>query len=131
MDGTLSVNRGYTPFLANSVIGELNNLKITGLGDLEKQLKNIEKNIKREVEGEVSLRTLFSNEFLKEHTNFDSFESFEESLPVQLKEQSDLDNIDKNKVDPFIKEKTKFDSWDDLAEAAAALYAKKKIDKLI
>jgi|SRR5690625_517308 len=104
--------------------------EMKGMKGLEKQLKRVGKEAKKEVDGKVSLIDLFSNDFLKKNTDFNTFESFIEDLPVKLKEQKDLDNLDKSKVDPFIKEKTKYNSWDDFAQAAANRHAKKKLDNL-
>ncbi|HLR91698.1 MAG TPA: hypothetical protein VK048_01395 [Atopostipes sp.] len=105
-------------------------MKMKGFKDIERQLKNIEKRVKEEIDGKVSLEELLSEDFLKQYTEFSDLEDLFDSLPVKIESQEDLKNIDESKVDPVIKERTEFNSWSDLIQTAAYNYAKKKLDNL-
>ncbi|GGF86808.1 hypothetical protein [Paenibacillus aceti] len=104
-------------------------MKITGLNDLEKQLKRITENIKKQVDGEVKFEELFNADFMSANTSFSNITEFFDNSPFQIKTQEDFESIDESKLDEYVLEYTKFKSWTEMKQAAGAIYVKKKLNQ--
>lgn len=104
-------------------------MKITGLNNLEKQLKRITENIKKQVEGEVKFEDLFNHDFMSSNTDFSNITDFFDRSPFQIKTQEDFESIDESKLDEYVLESTRFQSWTEMKQAAGAIYVKKKLNQ--
>ena len=88
----------------------------SGLDELQKKLEDIDGT------HEVSSDDLMTDEFIQENTNFSNWKELMEAGGIQSSE-----DIQAEPFSLFIAENTEFDGFDDLAQAAAAEYMKKKL----
>ena len=65
------------------------------------------------------LQVIFTDEFMKENTNFDNFEAFQYSSAVIANWKADPMVYAKLLMDGFVQESTRFKSWDEMVRAAA------------
>lgn len=65
------------------------------------------------------LDMIFTDEFMRENTNFDNFEGFRYSSAVITNWDSDKMVYAQLLMDHFVKESTRFDSWEEMVKAAA------------
>ncbi|WP_078549257.1 hypothetical protein [Litchfieldia alkalitelluris] len=104
--------------------------EIKGLDSLEKQLKNIEKQVKKELDGEVRLVAIFNDDFMKRNTKFSSFEEFHSQSPYQITEETrDLQSLVNKELDLFVNKNTNFSNWVKFFEEAGQEYAANKLKK--
>ncbi|WP_330112707.1 hypothetical protein VSU16_16055 (plasmid) [Cetobacterium somerae] len=101
-------------------------VKIKGLDSITKSLGKLEKNAK-ELNGthEIPVEILFNNKFMRDHTNFDTFHEFVESIPSNKNFEDVEDEILHEHVCNF----TIFSSWNEMFEKAGFLYAKTQLFK--
>lgn len=101
-------------------------MKLTGFDDFQKRLDEIAKNA-QELEGqnEVPFSELFTDIFLKKHTDFDSFEAFE-NAPI-FNQYDSFEAIPDLEFDIFIKENSKFNNWEEMYSKASEDYIVKKL----
>ena len=66
-----------------------------------------------------TLQEIFNDEFMKEETNFDTFEAFQFSSAVFVNWKSDIMVYDEEVLNNFIKESTRFSTWDEMVRTAA------------
>ena len=64
------------------------------------------------------LKRIFSDEFMKEHTNFENFEGFRYSSAVMATWDSPRLVFSQTIFDNFVKESTEFESWDEMVKTA-------------
>lgn len=98
--------------------------------DLEKQLKKIERSVKKEVDGEVPASEIFSESFMRKHTKFESIEEFFDKSPFEINTSEDLEAVDDSEMDAYVREHSTFDSWDAFQTAAGEEYMGNKLKKL-
>ena len=67
------------------------------------------------------METIFTDEFMKEYTNFDNFEGFRYSSAVITNWNADQMVYAQLLMDSFVQESTKFSSWDEMVQVAADL----------
>ena len=67
------------------------------------------------------METIFTDEFMKEYTNFDNFEGFRYSSAVITNWNADQMVYAQLLMDNFVQESTKFSSWDEMVQVAADL----------
>ena len=65
------------------------------------------------------LDTIFTDEFMKENTNFENFGQFQYSSAVIANWKAETMVYSQFLMDRFIKESTRFESWDGMVKAAA------------
>lgn len=99
-----------------------------GFKDLERQLKRMAKNIERQTEEEVSVSVLLNDSFMRDYTEFSSFDEFLAALPDGSFEEM-LEN-QREMVDEFVRNKSQFDSWDSMIHKAGEKYVAAKLKKL-
>lgn len=64
------------------------------------------------------LKTIFTDDFMKEYTNFSSFEFFQYSSAVIANWKADPMIYDENLMDHFVRESTHFQDWNEMVIAA-------------
>jgi hypothetical protein len=99
-----------------------------GFGDLERQLKQLERNIKKQTEEEVSVNVLLNDSFMSDYTEFPTFDAFLGALPDGSFE--DMLENQREMVDEFVRNNSRFDSWDSMIGKAGEKYMAKKLKKL-
>ena len=100
-------------------------VKIKGLKELQRNLKNLEKKADS-VNGShsVPFNELFHDGFMQSYTNFSNIDEFVEKSGFDF---SNMESIDENELDSFIKENWSFDSWNSMKSKAAGLWTKKQL----
>src|SRR5699024_1140927 len=73
-------------------------------------------------EESLDLNDIFTDEFMSEYTDFESFGEFLAEAPVRIEDQDDFDNMDMSEMDAFVAEVTKFEAWEDMQGDAVSLY---------
>src|SRR5690625_6953784 len=73
-------------------------------------------------EESLDLNDIFTDEFMSEYTDFESFGEFLAEAPVRIEDQDDFDNMDMSEMDAFVAEVTKFEAWEDMQGEAVSLY---------
>ena len=64
------------------------------------------------------LNRIFSDEFMKKHTNFENFDGFRFSSAVMATWDSPRFVYSKTIFDNFVKESTEYETWDEMVKAA-------------
>ncbi len=68
----------------------------------------------------VSSDAFFSNPFMREHTQYDSFEAFRTDAPVELNVPlDDQSETDWDRLDGYVSEVTEFETWEAMQTEAA------------
>jgi len=104
--------------------------EIEGLDGFKDKLDKINKKAK-ELDGEhsVPLDELFDSSFMRKHTSFASFDELLREGGYKVESQADFDALPDSDLDVHIQQNTSFSSWQDMQEAAAGSWLKKKWDK--
>jgi hypothetical protein len=104
---------------------------MSGYKDFGKLMKDLEKNIKKEVDGEYTSSEMFNDSFMQTNTRFSSFEEFTTKSPYNWEEHTGhIQEIDDKELDDFIDEFTDFPNWDGMLSTAAHQAAEKRLKKL-
>lgn len=90
-----------------------------GMDKLTKQLKQVEKQAKEAVDGEVKLDQLFTEKFMSENTKVNNMQEFIDASPLSEESIEDVEQFNTPEMDEFVKNQTKFDSWSDILQAAS------------
>ncbi|WP_331463459.1 MULTISPECIES: hypothetical protein [Lachnospiraceae] len=103
-------------------------MKIKGLDELEKQLKQMEKGAK-ELDGthSVPFGELFTPSFMKKYTSFSSMDELLNAGGFKVESQEDFKNIPEDEFDKHIATSTNFSTWKDMLGKASQQYAAKKL----
>jgi hypothetical protein len=64
------------------------------------------------------MKRIFSDEFMKEHSNFENFDGFKFSSAVMCTWDSPRLVYSKTIFDNFVKESTEYETWDEMVKAA-------------
>ncbi|MBK5446053.1 hypothetical protein [Peribacillus sp. TH24] len=100
-------------------------MKISGLGDLQKQLEKIQKEIENAINGEARLDEIFTDDFMKQNTKCNSIEEFFVNSPFTVKTIEDYNKLDEHELDIYTKENTDYKDWKEFSGTATNFYAKK------
>ena len=101
-------------------------MKSSGFDGIETELNKIKDDFDRVMDkynGEsVGFDQIFNEEFMREHTSFDDFDSWISAGGFEFASQEEFDAIDEQKLDNYVSESTDFDTWQDmLGEAGTSL----------
>lgn len=72
------------------------------------------------------LDAIFTEPFMKAHTNFEKFEYFRYSSAVIVNWDAELLHYDEELLDLFVRESTRFQSFDEMVRAASEQYFAEK-----
>ena len=102
--------------------------KISGLDDLQKELKKMEKAAK-ELDGEnqVAFNDLFTRSFMSKYTNFSTFDEFLNAGNFIVNSQEDFEAIPDDDMDCHVQGTTKFSSWEEMLGSATEKYVAKQL----
>ena len=106
----------------------MSGIKISGLDDLQKKLKEMAKRAK-ELDGthQVPLKDLLTGEFMRKHSRFSSFRRFLDASPFKVETSEDFDAIPDAEMDAYVSSETDFDSWEDMLSDATQEYVSRKM----
>ena len=96
--------------------------ELEGMDEFEKQLKKLEKQANEAVEGEVNINQIFTDEFMRENSKAENFQSFIAACPVK-EDIKNIEQLNTPEMDDYVKTETEFDSWQDMLQAASTNYA--------
>lgn len=68
------------------------------------------------------LAAAFTDQFMRDNTNFDSFEAFRFSSAVVINWDADVLIYARERLDAFVQESTRFSSWDSMVRCAVDQY---------
>ncbi len=102
--------------------------KTKGFDKLSKQLKKMETQAKKLEQGvSVKLDELFTTEFMRKHTEYDSLDALFADGGLHFNSQEEFNNFPESELDKLISEKTSFPSWKEMSEQATGDYAMKQL----
>ncbi len=96
-------------------------LNISGLGDIQKQLSKVQKEIEKAVNGEAKLDEIFTDDFMRKNTKFNTIDDFFDNSPFKVKTINDYQALDDKELDPYVAENTNFNNWNDFAPNSSQL----------
>ena len=106
----------------------MSSVKITGLEDLEKQLKQMEKGAKElSKEKSISFESLFTDSFMRKYTSFTSMGELLNAGGFKVESQEDFEAIPNAEFDRHIAANTKFKTWENMLDEATSQYVAKKL----
>jgi len=95
-------------------------LQVAGLEDLEKRVGNALDRIGELQAGtRVQSDAFFSQAFMDDHTDFDSFAAFCNQSPWPLDEVSDVQDVSRERLNEYIDATTDFETWEGMKTQAA------------
>jgi hypothetical protein len=95
-------------------------MKAAGFDELVRKLKEMQQRA-REINGthRLAFSELFSDEFMKEHTDFKSFPQMVEENPFETQSKEDLEAVPDDEWEEYVSSRTRFANWEAMREAAA------------
>lgn len=103
-------------------------MEMHGLDELQNQLDNIGKEVRDATKPRnMPLTDLFTPAFMRNYTNFTSFDALLEAGGFRIKSQKDFDAIPDAKLNKHIAKTTKFNSFDDMLQKAYERYLNRKL----
>ncbi|MFB6254515.1 MAG: hypothetical protein ABEI06_07895 [Halobacteriaceae archaeon] len=95
--------------------------------DFNIDLSQLEDELEEELEEvSVPIDEVFTDSFMREHTNFENIEQLFAESTWTVESAKDIDLIPSDQLDKYIDERTEFDSWSQLEEEAAGHYIGEK-----
>jgi hypothetical protein len=103
-------------------------IKITGLDELQRQLKELQHRAES-LAGthDVPITQLLTSEFMLLNTDFESVESMFRASGYKIESQEDLGAIPDEPWDAFIGSRTRFGSWQQMLAAATKEYLERRL----
>jgi len=99
-------------------------IEITGLDELESELNKLGQKAES-LSGEVGFDVLFNPQFMREHTDFATFEDLLSSGGWDVKNTTDFEAIPEDEFNSHISKHTKFSNWEEMKKEAAVGYISK------
>ncbi|WP_170237057.1 hypothetical protein [Streptococcus hyovaginalis] len=99
--------------------------KIKGLDDINRSFDKLANNAKS-ISGtnKYSFNEIFTADFMKSNTKFDSIEAFLESSPEHITTQEEFEAANETVLDHFVSANSNFDTWQDMiGEATTSMIA--------
>ena len=98
-------------------------ISFDGLDQLQNELKKLEKAAERlNGKTEVSFEELFTESFMRKHTNYSSIDEFFEAGGFRIRSNDDLDAIPELTLDAYVSKTTSFRSFQDMLDEAGEQY---------
>ena len=104
-------------------------VKVTGMKEIQKKLKKMERGIKKETKPKkIPVTTLLSNEFIRKHTRYTSFTDFVVNSGIVSNEDGITEDIlSSREFDSYVKNTTRFSSWNSMLEEATVEHYSKQL----
>lgn len=78
----------------------------------------------RDDEG-VTVGDLFADEFVRQYTEFESFQAFVDGSGLSIESVSDLETVSRGELDEHVAETTEFGDWQSMVTAASQEYVQR------
>lgn len=94
-------------------------IEIDGFDELADELDQLAESF-RSAEGEynVPIEDVFTEEFMRTHTEVTSIRAFFDESPWDVETQDDLQQIPEDKLDAYVRDHTGFKSWEAMLKTA-------------
>ncbi|MEI2395573.1 hypothetical protein V8V88_09940 [Paenibacillus phytohabitans] len=103
-------------------------VKFEGFDELERNLNNLQNKVQQLEETEtVAFTDLFITSFMREYTDYSSFEELLEAGGFEVNSQEDFQNIPDDVFDKHIAEHTKFDNWGEMLQQGTNEYIAREL----
>jgi len=101
--------------------------KTEGFDELKKKLDDMKKKAEK-LNGEhsVPLDELLDSSFMRQHTSYTSFDELLQDGGYSVESQEDFESIPDDEFDRHVQKHTSFNDWQEMREAAAGDWLKKK-----
>lgn len=105
-------------------------MRMEGLDQLQRKLKRIEENIDK-ISGSrtIPIQELLNDEFMKEHTKYQTCQEMFDESPFKIESQADFDVIPDDQWNVYIRLNTKFSDWNGMLEEAAKEMIKRELSQ--
>lgn len=104
-------------------------IKISGFDELERELTKLSNNTTELAStSSVSFGELFTSEFMKKHTQFNTLDDFFKAGKLDIQSQEDFKAIPDNVLDKHVVLYTNFSSWQEMLDTAGSEYVKHKLE---
>jgi len=102
--------------------------EVHGLDKFKSNLDKVQKNIE-DISGkhEVSFDKLFNDNFMKEHSKFNSFQELLDNSKFKPTTKEEFLAIPDDEWDVYIKENTNFESWKEMYQNAGQAYMAEQV----
>jgi hypothetical protein len=111
----------FTTVQSSTVVtgtGASDNL-VDRLDTLADQFETMADNAERlQGENEVAFAELFTEQFMRQHTDVSSFEQYLENSQWEVESQEEFEAIPKDEFDEYVTNHSEFDSWEAMLETA-------------
>lgn len=99
-----------------------------GIEESIKKLRKLQENIEK-VEGSrnYTIKELFNDEFMSQHTKSSNISDFFEASGFDFSSQEAFQNVDVDKLDKYISENSDFSSWNEMKSVAGKLIIQNQI----
>jgi len=95
-------------------------LQVAGLEELEESVEDALSRISELQAGtHVASDTFFSQQFMRNHTEFDSFATFCNQSPWPLDDIGDVQDVSRDQLNEYIAATTDFETWEGMKTQAA------------
>lgn len=95
-------------------------LQVAGLEDLEERIGNALDRVGELQAGtRVESASFFSQSFMREHTEYESFSAFCTQSPWPLDDVSDVQDLPREQLDEYVAATTDFETWEGMKTQAA------------
>jgi hypothetical protein len=78
-------------------------------------------------ENEVAFEDLFTEQFMRQHTDVTSFEEFIENSQWEVESEEDFEAIPEDEFDEYVNDHSDFDSWEDMLGTAGTEWMAREI----
>ena len=95
-------------------------LQVAGLEDLKDRVGTaLDRIAELQMGTRIQSDAFFSEPFMDDHTEFDSFAAFCEQSPWTLEERRDIQDVTCERLDEYVAERTDFETWERMKTQAA------------
>jgi len=95
-------------------------LQVTGLEDLEERVgEALDRVNELQAGARVRSDTLFTQSFMRAHTEFDSFAAFCTQSPWALDDVTDVQDLSRDRLNEYLTATTDFETWEEMKTQAA------------
>ena len=97
--------------------------------ELEKYFNDIGNKLEN-LEGDVPFSDLFTPDFMRQYTSFDSIDSLFEAGGFHVETEEEFDALPEKDLDQHIAKNTKFNSWKEMLDKAGEIYLENRLDSI-
>lgn len=98
-------------------------LQVAGLEELDERVETALDRIAEFRAGtQVDSDAFFSDQFMVEHTSYETFDAFCAQSPWDLRARNDVLGVSRDRLDEYVADSTDFESWEEMKTRAAEVH---------